>query len=185
MSRSLSNDVVTEINAAEVHPFLLFQGEFISGTVRAWSGIGDLSWGGYTWTGTGTLLQISNVQETNEIAANGITASLTGVPLSMISLALGDCKQGAAGYVYLGFLDGASVMADPILLFEGRLDIPAIQEDAETATVSVTYESRLIDLERIRENRYTNEDQQRQFPGDVGLEFVPKLQDLAITWGKK
>jgi hypothetical protein len=50
--------------------------------------------------------------------------------------------------------------------------------------VSISYESRLIDLERSRESRYTNEDQQRAFPGDRGFEFVPSLQDLSLTWGR-
>jgi hypothetical protein len=163
---------------------LLFKGNFISGTVRAWSGIGDLSWDSQTWTGTGTLLTISSVEEKDEISANGITVSLAGIPSSMISLALSDCKQGAAGYVYLGFLDGSSVVSDPILLFEGKLDIPAISENPETSTISISYESRLIDLERPRENRYTDEDQQRLFVGDLGLQFVPSLQDLTLTWGK-
>lgn len=184
MSRTLSAGVITEINANEVQPFLLFQGEFISGTLRCWSGFGNLTWGGYTWTGTGTLLSISAVQETADVSANGVTATLTGLPSSLISLALADCEQGSAGYVYLGFLDNGAVVADPVLLFEGRLDIPSIDEQGETCVVSISYESRLIDLERTRESRYTNEDQQREFAGDVGFEFVAGLQDKVVTWGK-
>jgi len=185
MSRNLSASVITELNAAEVQPFLLFQGEFISGTVRTWSGIGDLSWGGHTWTGTGTLLSISSVQETSDTSANGITASLSGIPSSLISLALSECSQGDLGYVYLGFIKNNAIVSDPVLLFEGRLDIPAIEENGETAVVSISYESRLIDLDRPRESRYTNEDQQRAFPGDLGMEFVADLQDKSLTWGRK
>lgn len=184
MSRNLTAGAINQITSSELQPFLLFQGEFISGTVRAWSGIGDISWNGYTWTGTGTLISISPIQETAETSANGATVTLNGLPLEMISLALGECKQGASGFVYLGFLSNNSVVADPILLFEGRLDIPSIEEGAEAASVTISYESRLIDLERPREGRYTNEDQQREFPGDLGCEFVPALQDLSLTWGR-
>lgn len=184
MSRNLTANVITEITSSELEPFLLFQGEFTTGTVRAWSGIGDLIWNGFTWTGTGTLLSVSPVQETAETSANGITVNLNGVPSELLSLALQSCKQGAAGYIYLGFLNSGAVISDPILLFEGRLDIPSIQEEGDTATISISYESRLIDLERPRETRYTNEDQQREFAGDLGFEFVPKLQDKALTWGR-
>lgn len=184
MSRDLSLAVINQITAAELQPFLLFQGEFTTGTVRAWSGIGDLSWNGFTWTGTGNLLTISSVQEAADISANGVTVNLNGVPSELISLALQSCKQGASGFVYLGFLNNGSVVADPVLLFEGRLDIPSIEEMGDSATVSISYESRLIDLERQRETRYTNEDQQREFAGDLGFEFVPALQDKSLTWGR-
>lgn len=184
MSRNLTNSAVTQITSAEVQPFLLFQGEFASGTVRAWSGIGDLIWNGFTWIGTGNLLNISAVQETADTSANGVTVNLSGIPSELISLALSDCRQGSAGFVYLGFLNNGSVVSDPVLMFEGRLDIPAIEESGETATVVISYESRLIDLERPRETRYTNEDQQREFAGDLGFEFVPALQDKALTWGR-
>lgn len=185
MSRNLSSAVVNQITATELQPFLLFQGDFISGTVRAWSGIGELSWNGYTWTGTGSLLTISSVKESADTSANGVTVNLNGVPSALISLALQNCKQGAAGFVYLGFMSNGSVVTNPVMLFEGRLDIPAIEEMGDTATVSISYESRLIDLERPRENRYTNEDQQREFAGDLGFEFVPALQDKSLTWGRK
>ena len=33
--------------------------------------------------------------------------------------------------------------------------------------------------------RFTHEDQQERFSGDLGLEFVPDLQDKEIIWGKK
>ena len=184
MSRNLTAGVITELNAAEVQPFLLFQGEFNSGTIRAWSGIGNLSWNSQTWTGTGTLLTISAVQENSDTSANGITASLSGIPASLISLALSECSQGDLGYVYLGFIKNNAIVSDPVLLFEGRLDIPAIEENGETAVVSISYESRLIDLDRPRESRYTNEDQQRAFPGDLGMEFVADLQDKNLVWGR-
>lgn len=74
---------------------------------------------------------------------------------------------------------------DPILMFEGKLDVPSIQEGGDTSTITLSYESRLIDLQRSRESRYTNEDQQRAFAGDLGCEFVASLQEKQITWGKK
>ena len=185
MSRDLTAGVISEITASEVQPFLLFQGEFVSGTLRCWSGIGDLILDGETWTGTGSLLSISNVTETADISANGLTATLSGVPSALISLALGDCSQGSAGFVYLGFINSGAVVSSPVLLFEGRLDIPAIDEQGDTCVVSIAYESRLIDLERTRESRFTNEDQQREFVGDLGCAFVASLQDKVINWGKK
>lgn len=185
MSRNLGSSIVSEITSAQMSPFLLFEGEFASGTLRLWSGIGDLSWNSYTWTGVGSLASISSVTETADTSAQGITVSLSGIPSSLVSLFLGDVRQGSAGKVYLGFADSSGdVISSPYMLFEGRLDVPAMEESAESAVISITYESRLIDLERPRESRYTNEDQQREFAGDLGFEFVPSLQDISINWGR-
>lgn len=184
MSRDLSSGVLAEVNATELQPFLLFEGVFASGTVRAWSGIGDLSWDNQTWIGTGNLLQISSVQENAETVASGATVTLSGVPTELISLALGSVRQGRSGQIYLGFLSGGDVVADPVLVFEGKLDVPIIEEDGDTATIAIAYESRLIDLQKPRESRYTNEDHQRVFPNDLGFEFVPSLQEKTINWGR-
>jgi hypothetical protein len=75
------------------------------------------------------------------------------------------------------------VVSDPLLLFEGKLDVPVINEGAEASNISISYESRLIDLLRPRESRFTDEDQKREFPGDLGCEFVISLQDKSIKWG--
>lgn len=185
MSRNLTAGVITEINAAELRPILLFQGDFTTGTVRAWSGYGDLSWNGQTWTGTGNLLTVSAIQEAAETVANGASITLSGIPSELISLALGSVRQGANGKIYLGFLTTANaVISDPVLVFEGRLDVPIIEENGETATIAIAYESRLIDLERPRESRYTDQDQKRVYPGDRGFEFVAKLQDQVVVWGR-
>lgn len=184
MSRSITNDVIDEIKATELQPVYLFEGVFVSGTVRAWTGYGDLTWNGQTWTGTGTLLNISRVEETAEVSATGLTVILNGIPSEIISLALSECKQGASGKVYLGFIKNGLLVNSPIMMFEGRLDIPSIDESGDTSSVSISYESRLIDLERSREGRYTDEDQQKDYLGDKGFEFVPSLQDKTLTWGR-
>ncbi len=183
--RDLTSGVQTAIVADQVSPILFFEGEFASGTIRAWSGIGDLVWNSVTWSGVGSLGGISAIQESEDIQANGITVSLTGIPSSLIALTLGDVIQGKKGRIYFGFLDNSgNVIVNPVLMFEGRLDIPSIQEDGETSTIQITYESRLIELQKAKQSLYTNEDQKLRFAGDLGFEFLPALQDLSISWGK-
>lgn len=185
MSRDITAGVQSAISATEVQPIIFFEGSFSSGSVYVWSGYGDLIWDGNTYSGVGTLGSISSVSESSEISAKGITVSMSGIPSDLISLVLGDVRQGAVGKIHLGFLNSSnSLIDDPILMFEGKLDVPSIQEGGDTSTITLSYESRLIDLQRARESRYTNEDQQRAFAGDLGCEFVASLQEKQITWGK-
>ena len=78
-----------------------------------------------------------------------------------------------------------SVIADVYTLFKGKMDIMKIDEGAESATIVLNLENRLIALDRPKERRYTHEDQQLSFRGDLAFEFVPDLQDKEIIWGKK
>lgn len=185
MSRGLAAGVISEIAAPSVQPILFFYGSFATGDIRLWSGLGNITWDSQTWLGAGSLIQISNIDEPGEIKAQGIVVTFTGIPADFISLVLQSVKQNALGRVYLGFLSGGSVVANPWLVFEGRLDVPIIDEQAETCSIAITYESRLIDLTRARSRRHTEQDQQAEYPGDLGMEYVASLQEKEIPWGRQ
>jgi len=180
--------MLAEVAKPEVQPILLAEIQTASDTTRAWTGYGDLARDGETWVGTGLLGTVSPVTETTDLFAHGLTYTLSGVPEEMISLALGDIRQGLPCKLWLGMLEIAgrkgTLLADPYLLFSGLSDVPEISEDGETCTISITAENRLIRLERARERRYTPEDQKRIDPTDKGCEFVAFLQDAEIRWGR-
>ena len=52
-----------------------------------------------------------------------------------------------------------------------------------TATITVNAESRLADWDRPRVRRYNHEDQQIDYPGDMGFEFVPQMATKELRWG--
>ena len=52
--------------------------------------------------------------------------------------------------------------------------------DGAEPRISLTCESRLVDLERAEVRRYTDADQQAEYPGDRFFEFVPALQEAEI-----
>lgn len=186
MSRSGTAGFLSEIAAGSSSPVLLFEAEFSSGWLRLWTGIGPITWNTYTWTGAGNLIGVSPVQETADLRAVGITVSLSGMPSSLISVALAQARQGKIGRVYLGFLNSSgAIVADPYLSFEGRLDVPEIADSGDDCTISISYESRLIDLDRPRERRYTGEDQRIDYPEDRGFDNVATLQDTPVVWGRE
>jgi hypothetical protein len=182
--RDLTAGMQSAISATEVEPILLFEGVFKNSEVYAWSGYGTILWDGKAWVGTGTFLSVSEVSENSDTSATGATVTLNGIPSPLISLTLAECKQGALGRIYFGIFSNGAVLADPLIMFEGKLDVPTIEEGAETSSITITYESRLIDLERPRLTRYTKEDQIRLFAGDKGFDYVPSIQEQNITWGR-
>lgn len=184
MARSLTTAFKNHISGASVTPILLFYADFPSGAVRAWSGYGTLSWGGNNYTGIGDFGGVDRVEEGSDHSAKGIVFTLAGIPSSLIALALADAYQGRTCTLWLGAMDSTgAVIADPYQFFSGRMDVMEIEDGGDTATIKLTGENRLIDLNRPRARRYTHEDQQIDYPGDLGLEYVAGLQDKKIYWG--
>jgi hypothetical protein len=185
VSRNLTPGFAAALAERNLRPVILFEGEFASGTVRLWSGLGDIVWAGKTWSGAGSLLGLGSIDETSDVVAGGTSVSLSGVPAALVQLAIAEARQGMPGRVWLGLLTPeGQIIADPVLAFAGRLDVPEITDDGETCRITISYESRLIDLNRPRSWRYTHESQQALHPGDLGFEYVTAIQDREITWGR-
>ena len=182
--RSLSASMVTEVTTAQLAPVLLASLSF-STPVYLWSGYGNLVYNSTTYLGIGTLGTISPLEETTDLAARGLTLRLSGVPTANVALALTENYQGRECSIMFGALSptAGTLIASPVTVFAGRMDVMQITDDGNTAEITMTAESKLMDFKRPREIRYTDEEQQQLFPGDVGLEFVNDIQEKAIYWG--
>ena len=185
MARDLTGDMVAAIIAQVVRPVRFFEGVFADGTLRLWSGVGPITWDGETWLGAGHLGRIGPIEETAEVKAAGVRCEISGVSTANLATALAQVRLGAEGTIWEGCIDeNNDVIADPAISFKGRLDICEESDDGETATIVLTYESRLAALERARERRLTPEDQKALYPADEGFDFVPSIQEWNGKWGR-
>ena len=201
-----AGEIVKMYNAAKL--------EFSNGTVRVWTGVGDLTFGPDTFNGIANLGEISPIEETAELKAGSISLSLSGIPNGVLPAAISGRAHGRKATLWLGgesLIDQTRLLAtndDPdllqvgehgsvlatqkgalipwrIVLFRGRMDAVSLDEGAETSKLSITVESSLSKLERLATARYTDQYQQSVYPGDKGFEFVDALQHTNIAWGAK
>ena len=182
--RGLTGNMVTEVTASQLAPILLAKLNF-STPVYLWTGYGSLSYDSVTYQGLGTFGTISPIQETTDFAARGISMRLSGVPTANVALALTENYQGRTCSILFGALSptAGTLVSSPVTVFSGRMDVMQITDDGQTAEIIMTAESRLMDFQRTREVRYTDEEQQQLYAGDKGLEFVNDIQEKAIYWG--
>jgi hypothetical protein len=188
MSRDLTSATITNISEATVYPFFAIELNFDSEILRLWTGQGTLTLPDTTqWIGTGTLLDISAIEETAEMAVRGATLTLSGVPSEILSLALSEPYQGRVCNIYFGTFTGGDLTTAPSnfdQIFSGYMDQMNIQDGPETATIELKVENKLVDLERARVARFTSGYQKSIYPSDKGLDFVESLQDREIFWGR-
>lgn len=184
MARGLSSTAINALTGRAVQIEYLFRGEFVDSTLNLWSGFGDFSWNSETWNGNGWLHEPGSIRETAEIRANGVEVTLTGVPTTLLSLALRETRQSNKGTLYLAIFDADGDLITVDTRFVGNLDKTEIEERANGSVISLKYESRLIRLESPRERRWTNEDQKIDYPSDRGFEYVTFLRQQRIYWGR-
>jgi hypothetical protein len=181
MSRTLPAGMAAALAQSSVTLFYAVDMLFDSGTIRLWTGYGDKTIDLQKYTGAGTLLNIDGIAEVADLNASGITISLSGISSSVISLALQENYQGRVAKVYFG-VEGVSGVVE---VFSGFMDVMTIQHSGDKMNVTLSIESKLVTLQRPNIRRYTSANHKLRNPGDTFFDYVAKLQDKEIIWGRK
>ena len=181
MSRSLTASMIAACNASAVAPVFMVDLSFSSGWVRAWTGYGDLVWSSNTYTGVGTLLRVTSLQERQGAVTTEVTLMFTP-QASLLALALGEAHRGRRGIVRLGLMDGAALLADPAVFHAGIMEPMSLADEGDNGRIELKIVNRIGRLDEVRERRLTDQEQRRRFPNDAGLEFVPSIQEKRLTW---
>lgn len=173
----------TESAKEHVTMFVAVAMDFSSGIARFWSGIGELSFGGYTYTGVGHLGAIAPAEEHLRNVAEKRSFRLSGVDPSLVSEADIDACYGRSVTEYFGFIDAnGALVATPETNWEGRMD-GIMRRDGDEPIIEVSAESKFALLDQPDGWRFTDEHQQQFFSGDTGFILVPSVMTATVVWG--
>jgi hypothetical protein len=182
-NRAITTASANALAASQVAAVVFVEMDFPGGFLRVNNSDQSITWNTYTWLGVGRVGSIDVISEGMSLESRGMRFGISGVDPSNIALALGQQYQGRSCKVWLAPLNpDYSVVADPILVFSGRMDTMDI-DLGTTATITVSAESRLADWDRPRVRRYNAADQAITDPADKGLEFVPQMVEKNLRWG--
>lgn len=142
----------------------------------------DLTINGTTYFGAGGLGQIDAIKEAGTDLPQ-IRFSLAGVQPTSIALALLEPVQGAAARIKLALFDATTgALLATRLRYSGYLDVMSISDGVDSAVLSVTSESAMLDLLRPKSIYYSDSDQQALFPGDLAFQYVNDQVEAKIVW---
>lgn len=162
---------------------LLVDMEFASGTLRVCNATYDFDFGGFPYLAAGRLANIKTMEEGVDQKMYGIELSLSGVDTGLGSIALQEAYQQRPITIRFAPLDSNyNIITVPPIVWKGRMDQMNV-EMGETATITVTAESRLTDWNRPNVRRYNDEDQKAFFPTDKGFEYVAQMVNKSLNWG--
>lgn len=183
--RNLSSEMQSVATAETIRPILLIDCGFDSGSVYLWNGIGNLSYDSKTYIGAGNLLAISEIAESTELTASGASITLSGINSQLAQLARDENYQGRSLDIKLGVMDeNGDVISSAVTIFGGFMDVMTISDSGDTSSITVTVENNLIRFDQSKVRRFTDEDQKIEHPTDKGFDFVSRIQETEIFWGR-
>lgn len=181
MARSIPSGLLAALTSATIQPYYAVEMLFDSAPLRFWSGLGDRVIEGNTYLGAGSLMSISNLEEVGDLSAKSATITMSGVPPELVSLALVEPYQRRLCRILLGEVSAP----EAIEMFSGKMNVMTIEDAADAAVISLTIESRLVELGRAKPRRYNHESHLARHPDDDFFAFVADLQDRQVVWGRK
>ena len=186
MDRSSTSAFQTEVAKLQNRPIHLVSVHFDSGTIYMTDSFKEVVYDSNTYLAVGHLMGISDIEEAAEVIVSSVTLSLSGIDQVWISNVLQEDYIDRTVKIYTAFMDESwDLVVDPVLIFEGRMDQPSIEEDpdAGTSSVSVSATNAWVDFSR-KTGRHTNhEEQTLHFAGDKGFEFASEVTP-DIIWGR-
>lgn len=181
MARSIPSGLLTALTGAAIQPYYAVEMMFDTAPVRFWSGLGDRVIESNTYLGAGSLMAISSLEEIGDLSAKSATITMSGIPSELVSLALVEPYQRRLCRILLGEVSAS----EAIEMFSGKMNVMTIEDSAETSVISLSIESRLIELGRAKPRRYNHESHIARYPGDNFFSYVADLQDRQVSWGRK
>ena len=181
MARNLAAANLTQLQAAKLIPVLFGEFQFDEGTERLHTGVGTISWGGNDWMGVGTLGSIEPIEESLELSPYAVRVGLSGLNDTLTTRAQNSDIYGRAMILYVGFLVDGSLVADPDVIWSGTMDTMAVKRGKENHIV-LQGESDLKFFDKSNGLLFTDEDQQKLYPGDLGFEYLDQMQEAEVIW---
>lgn len=118
--------------------------ELLSGTIRIWNGLGDITVFDENWKGVGELGIIEGLEGDRSLKSQEITLGLVGVPGSsitggMIAQTRSERYQGRPLTIYMGFTNPqtGAPLGDPFPIWDGVADVMTFSL-GQSATISLT-----------------------------------------------
>jgi hypothetical protein len=176
-------DTLAEILRGNVVIPLIFVYLELDPPFRAVSGWTDITIDQQTWYSVGYLGRIGTVAEALDASCPQISLILTGIPAQFLGQIIGTSIRGKFGNILFSLCNSDySLVAQPQLIYRGVLDSMTVQTGS-VPTVSCTLTNRLVEWERSRSARFTDEEQRLRYADDLGLTFVSNIGDLKLIWG--
>jgi hypothetical protein len=183
MPRLLDPSMAAALATGAIQPFFMAVLSFKSKQVWVWTGVGNLVWNSKTFTGVGSFAKVGVIQEGTDVQAYGTTVTLSGIDPDLLGESMTDMQPGAQATLWFGAMANGVIIGSPYQLFSGKMDQPTVSVGPDTISITLALETKMLDLQRASNRRYTSADQRLQYPTDTAFSWVEQLEDISLRVG--
>lgn len=154
-----------------------------NGTLYLWTGTGTLEHDGKSWIGCGLFGAITGVEQGSDPRINKVGFVAAGAPADALDLMTEDLK-GFQATISMALLTPDDRVIDDLLPVD-VVDLDTQSSEAAddgTFTISVNGQSAFWQLERPSMAVWSSETQKAVYADDTGMDALPELEDLEVTW---
>jgi hypothetical protein len=180
-ARNVPTAFSTALAGSHVNLFPLLEIGWTSGTQYLCGLDFAVTWSGNTYSPALGLIGIEPITETGS-SWEGLQITLAGVSSTSIALGLAEPMQGRPITLRLAALDGSNNLQVDANCWSGQLDAPVLSDGPQGATLVLRAEHRMANWDRPRTRRYTDAQLQKDYPGDLGLQYVAEMENKRIVW---
>lgn len=183
MSRERSAPLQTADVAAHKGSGYLIELAFDSGTLRLALAQWNVVVGADTYLATGAGLELRGLTESAD-GVEGFEVALSRLDSGIFALMDSEPYNGRIARILLQRYDHADAAVSTAQVMEiGRMKRMASTEERGSGkhTVALACEHYDAEFEREQVLRFTDADQRRRYPADVGAEYLAQLQDRVIA----
>ena len=185
----LSAGQQTELEKPVTRVVYFVELQLSTGTQRISTFNQPITCGGYTWSGFGQLVNISQVQEEEGSEAKGINLTIVAAESSWLALAIGpvDEYRGRAIKLYMCPLDASfQLVGTPVQVWRGTMDMVVISVDENgEGGVNIKCETSAFSLKRRPVFRINAAQQKQKYPTDTGFDYLTDLIANPQLWLSK
>ena len=193
---AISNDKLRSARIAA--DYLIFM-DFLDAPRRVWTGWGNLEAEGHTWQGVGDLIGVSEIPASTSATAESVTLTLQGATAEMQELARASKTrvQDRQIIIYQQFFDVTpddtdvqpwSPLMPAFAVYSGKMDRMAYSAERDgdanyRRSIELTTYGLFTNRNAPANGRWTDSDQQRRYPGELGCSRMPiYASSYSPTW---
>jgi hypothetical protein len=163
--------------------FVEFQ--FASSTSRLSTANFPITWGGFDWSGVGSIGSIGAIEESDGLESRPLNFTINAAQPSWIALAVGDVAayRGRPAKMYMCPLDESFQMIDtPVQCWSGTMDMVSVGVNGDESSITLKCETSAYGLKRRPSLRLNDAQQRKEHPTDTGLSYLTALISDPGVW---
>lgn len=160
---------------------------FDSGTLRLALGKFDVPGpDNTTYIATGPLAFVKAAREAGK-SLEGLAVGMSGLDAAIVTLATSEPYRGRALRLIKAYLnpDTNEPVGEPKVWWPGRMVNMVIEEQNDSATITIFAEHYDVELSRPAPLRWSDADQQRLYPGDLGCQYSAEVSEKTVLFPSK